>query len=148
VTVADWSYPHRDLGERAIREGSPILRPVVPPKVEALSEDLLAVVDSGSPISVADEQLFKWLGVDLRTTQPLYEVPLSLGSNFNRIPMYEVELSLRPPDGVEAVVVKWKLHLGGRPNWKLPFAVLFGQQGWFDRFPTTIDRIQTTVHTG
>jgi hypothetical protein len=107
----------------------------------------LAVVDSGSPISVADAQLFEWLGVDLLTAQPLYEVPLSLGSNFNRIRMYEVELSLRPPDDVDASVVKWKLHLGARPNWKLPFAVLFGQQGWFDRFPTTIDGTQTTVHT-
>lgn len=142
----DWSYPHRDLGERPIREGSAILRPVVTLKVEVLSEDLLAVVDSGSPISVADAQLFEWLGVDLLTAQPLYEVPLNLGSNFNRIPMYEVELSLRPPDDIEAELVRWKLHLGARPNWKLPFAVLFGQQGWFDRFPTTIDGTQTTVH--
>jgi hypothetical protein len=147
VLPTDWSYPHRDLGERAYREGFAILRPVVPLKVDVLSEDLLAVVDSGSPISVADAQLFKWLGVDFARTEPLYEVPLNLGSVFNRIPIYEVELSLRPPDDVQAEVVRWKLHLGARPNWKLPFAVLFGQQGWFDRFPTTIDGTETTVHT-
>jgi hypothetical protein len=47
VLPTDWSYSHRDLGERAIREGSAILRPVVTIKVEALSEDLLAVVGGG-----------------------------------------------------------------------------------------------------
>ena len=50
--------------------------------------------------------------------------------------MYEVELSLLPPDDdVEAESLKWTLHLGARPNWRLPSAVLFGQQGWFDHFP-------------
>jgi hypothetical protein len=39
----------------------------------------------------------------------------------------------------------WTLHLGARNNWHLPFPVLFGQRGWFDQFPTTIDAESTTV---
>ena len=42
-------------------------RPTVPLQIGSFSEDLLAVVDSGSPISVADAQPFKWLGVELTT---------------------------------------------------------------------------------
>ena len=113
--------------------------------VAPFSEDLLAVVDSGSPISVADAQLFKWLGVDISMVPPLYEVPLGLGSGFGKVPVFEVELALRPPNDIDDKPVAWKLHLGARSNWRLPFAVLFGQRGWFERFPTMIDSDTTTV---
>lgn len=142
-----WSYPHRDLGEPALPDGSVVSRPTVRVHIEGLSENLLAVVDSGSPISVADAQLFSWLGVDLSTADPLYEVPLSLGSTFGRIPVFGVTLSLRSPEESDRQLISWNLHLGARPNWRLPFAILFGQRGWFDRFPTTIDRSHTIVHT-
>ena len=140
-----WSYDHRDLGEPALPDGSLVCRPVVPLIVAPFSEDLLAVVDSGSPISVADSQLFKWLGVDISRVKPLYEVPLGLGSGFGMVPVFEVELALRPPNYIDHKPVAWKLHLGARANWRLPFAVLFGQRGWFERFPTTIDSDSTVV---
>jgi len=96
VAEVRWSYDHRDLGEPALPDGSLVCRPVVPLIVAPFSEDLLAVVDSGSPISVADSQLFKWLGVDISRVKPLYEVPLGLGSGFGKVPVFEVELALRP----------------------------------------------------
>ena len=139
-----WSYDHRDLGEPPLPDGTPIRRPVVPLAVAPFTEDLLAVVDSGSPISVADAQLFKWLGVDITTVRPLYEVPLGLGAGFGKVPMFEVVLALRPPNEFDEPV-SWSLHLGARSNWRLPFAVLFGQRGWFDTFPTTIDASTTTI---
>jgi hypothetical protein len=122
-----------------------VLRPVVTVGIPSLSESLLAVVDSGSPISVADWQLFKWLGVDLESTEPLYEVPLGLGASFNKVPVFQVELALSPPEGRDGGPLTWTLHLGARANWRLPFAVLFGQRGWFDRFPTTIDSESVVV---
>jgi hypothetical protein len=145
VGASTWNYPHRDLGEQALPDGSPIRRPTVRVHMEGLSENLLAVVDSGSPISVADSQLFRWLGVDLSTAVPLYEVPLSLGSAFGRVPVFGVTLFLRPPEDSNRELISWDLHLGARPNWRLPFAILFGQRGWFDRFPTTIDATNTAV---
>jgi hypothetical protein len=36
--------------------------------------------------------------------------------------------------------------VAARDHWRFPFAVLLGQRGWFDRFPTTIDATHTTVH--
>ena len=106
---------------------------------------LLAVVDSGSPISVADARLFQRLGVDTEPDQPLYDVPLTIGGGDGRIPVYAVELMLVPPGSIAGSPVLWSLHLGARARWHLPFAVLFGQRGWFDRFPTTINATTTTV---
>ena len=145
MTEVWWSYDHRDLGEPALPDGSRVCRRVVPLIVAPFSEDLLAVVDSGSPISVAEWQLFKWLGVDISRVRPLYEVPLGLGSGVGMVPVFEVELALRPPNDIDHNPVAWKLHLGARANWRLPFAVLFGQRGWFERFLTTIDSDSTVV---
>jgi hypothetical protein len=85
------------------------------------------------------------MGVDLDTVEPLYEVPLTLGGGSHRLPVYSVELLLQPPPGSQDEPISWTLQLGARENWKLPFAVLFGQRGWFDRFRTTIDGIATSV---
>lgn len=140
-----WTYPHRDIGEPPLPDGTPVRRPTVPVQIPSVSEDLLAVIDSGSPISVADAQLFKWLGVDLANAEPVYEIPLGLGASFGTVPVFHVRLKLRPPAGTNAGPFEWNLKLGARSNWRLPFAVLFGQQGWFDTFTTTIDADTTIV---
>ena len=106
---------------------------------------LLAVVDFLSPISVADARLFDRLGIDTDNDEPLYEVPLTGGGGFGRIPVYAVELLLKPPASSTEPPLPWTLHLGARTGWHLPFAVLLGQRGWFDQFPTTIDGHSTTV---
>jgi hypothetical protein len=139
VPTTIWTYPHRDIGEPPLPDGTPIRRPFVPLQVPLVSEDLLAVIDSGSPISVADAQLFKWLGVDIANATPVYEIPLGLGASFGTVPVFQVNLTLRPPDGTDGEPFTWDLKLGARTNWRLPFAVLLGQQGWFDQFRTTID---------
>ena len=101
---------------------------------------------SGSPVSVASADLFGWLGVDLDVTQPLYEIPLSVGGRFDRTPVFRVELGLRPPDDQpDQPAIVWTLELGARPGWRLPFAVLLGQRGWFDNFATRIDATTSTV---
>jgi hypothetical protein len=61
------------------------------------------------------------------------------------VPVYEVEMELRAPGDNEDAPVRWRFHLGARSNWRLPFAVLFGQRGWFERFATTIDGTATSV---
>lgn len=73
VPTTIWTYPHRDIGEPPLPDGTPIRRPSLTLQIPSVSEDLLAVVDSGSPISVADAQLFKWLGVDITDATPVYE---------------------------------------------------------------------------
>jgi hypothetical protein len=37
------------------------------------------------------------------------------------------------------------LDSGARPRWRLPFAVLLGQRGWFNQFPTRIDARMSAV---
>jgi len=83
--------------------------------------------------------------VNIAVDRPLYEVPLGLGSGFGAVPIFGVELTLRPPSRVLDDPIVRRMHLGARGNWRLPFAVLLGQRGWFDRFPTTIDARSTTV---
>ena len=141
-----WQYGHRYLGEEALPDGQPVLRPIVTVGVSGLTEEYEALVDSGSPISIASSELFGKLGIDLSVDEPLYEVPMGVGGVFARIATYEVELELLPPPEVVAPAVKWRLHLGSRTNWRMSFSVLFGQHGWFDQFPTTIDGMATTVH--
>ena len=94
---------------------------------------------------MADARLFQRLGIDTERDQPLYDVQLTIGGGDGRIPVYAVELMLVPPESIAGSPVLWSLHLGARARWHLPFAVLFGQRGWFDRFPTTIDATATTV---
>lgn len=79
-----WIYDHQDLGEPPHVDGSPILRPVVPLIVAKELPAMLGVLDSGSPISVANADLFTWMGIDVATADPLYEVPLSVGGGFER----------------------------------------------------------------
>ncbi len=140
-----WAYAHVDLGEPHLPDGSIVRRPVVTVAPVNSAQILLAVVDSGSPISVADARLFQRLGIDTERDKPLYDVPLTIGGGDGRIPVYAVQLMLVPPGSIAGSPVPWSLHLGARTRWHLPFAVLFGQRGWFDRFPTTIDATTTTV---
>lgn len=140
----NWTYPHQDLEESSYPDGSPILRPVVPLEVASDVPSLPGVIDSGSPLSVANATLFGRIGIDIDTDSPLYEVSLGVGGRYLPVPFFEVELALRPPtDGDEPV--RWLLPLGARRSWRLPFAVLLGQRGWFDRFPTRIDADTSTV---
>jgi hypothetical protein len=122
-----------------------IRRPVVTVVAPGSPQKLQAVVDSGSPLSVADALLFPRLDVDLERAEPRFVVPLTIGRTTSPMPVYEVEFSLLPPAASSAAPVSWRLQLGARRNWHLPFTVLFGQRGWFDRFPTTIDADTTTV---
>ena len=140
-----WSYPHEDLGEPLHVDGSPIIRPVVPAVVADGLPAVLGVLDSGSPVSVVNADLFNWLCLDIDTTDPIYELPLSLGGGFESMPVFDVELRLRSPDDSEPESIPWRLELGARPRWRPPFAVLLGQRGWFDRFPTRIDATMSTV---
>jgi hypothetical protein len=146
--LSQWIYEHHDLGEPALPDGSPVRRPLVPLHVPGQRRNFLGVIDSGSPISVADASIFELLGIDLGHDEPLYSVPLGLGGGFGSTAVYEVELELRPPKDVLIDAVRWRLHLAARPGWRLPFAILLGQRGWFDRFPTTIDGTQTSVNIG
>jgi hypothetical protein len=127
-------------------DGSPILRPCVL-VAAALSGDAYAgVVDSGSPITVADPAFVAEAGVDLATAEPVMEVPLGMGASFGRVPMFEMRVTLLSPHSVYDETVSWSLLVAARDHWHLPFAILLGQRGWFDRFPTTIDATHTTVH--
>jgi hypothetical protein len=144
--VADWTFAHRDLDEPHLPDGSRIMRPCVEVS-NARTDDLyVGVVDSGSPITVADPAFVREAGVDLDTDEPVMEVPLGLGANFGRVRLFEIEVELLAPFGLDEPPVRWRALVGARPDWRLPFAVLFGQRGWFDRFPTTIDATGLTVH--
>lgn len=145
--MTDWIYPHRDLDEPPYPDGSPVLRPVVPVVVSSGLPAVLGVLDSGSPASVADATLFDMLGVDLERDEPLFEIPLTFGGRFAPTPVFEVRLWLQPP-AAGAEPVAWRLPLGARRGWKLPFGVLLGQRGWFDRFPTRIDASTSSIEIG
>jgi hypothetical protein len=134
-----WAYTHADLDEPRLPDGTIVRRPVATIAIPGSRQALLAVVDSGSPLTVADALLFPRLGIDLDNDEPVFSVPLTIGRNTNAMPVYEVELVSLPPEASSAAPITWRLQLGARPNWHLPFTVLFGRRGWFDRFPTTID---------
>jgi hypothetical protein len=96
-------------------------------------------------VSVANADLFGWLGIDIEQAEPVYEMPLSVGGGFETTPVFEVELRLRAPSDGQAESIPWRLELGARRRSRLPFAVLLGQRGWFDRFPTRIDAATSAV---
>jgi hypothetical protein len=145
--VADdwWRYEHLDLNEASLPDGSAVRRPVVTVGAHGSEREYVAVVDSGSPVSVADARIFTSLGIDLGSDSPIFEVSVGVGGQYSKVPVYEVELDLRSPPGQPSETVTWRLSLGARSGWRLPFSVLFGQRGWFDRFPTTIDATATSV---
>ncbi len=142
--MATWTYRHVDLEESPYPDGAPIMRPVVPLMRAPGTAQLRGVIDSGSPISAANASLFGQFGIDIDTDPPLFELGLTVAGLFARAPVFEVTLWLHPPaPGEEAV--SWQLPLVARRSWRMPFAVLLGQRGWFDRFPTRIDGTTSTV---
>lgn len=120
-----------------------IRRPTVPLIFPPLP-DALGIADSGSPISIAAVDFFGLIGVDVDNDEPVYELPNSVGGRYASTKLFDVELTLRPPTD-DLPTLRWRLLLGARPNWPIPAPVLFGQRGWFDRFPTKIDATTTTV---
>lgn len=141
-----WSYPHRDLDEPRLLDGLPIARPCVEVSTGTTNHVYLGVVDSGSPICVADPAFVAEAGIDLYRTKPVIEVQLGMGAALSWVPMFEVRLSLLPPEDVDALPRAWSLLVAARGDWRFPFALLLGQRGWFDTFTTTIDASATTVH--
>jgi len=139
-----WTYSHLSLDESPHPDGTQILRPIVPLTLAAETTPLTGVVDSGSPISAANAALFGDMGIDIDNDEPLYEVGLTIGGRSARAPVFAVTLWLHPPDPGERAV-SWRLPLMARRAWTFPFAVLLGQRGWFDRFPTRIDATSTVV---
>ena len=144
--MSTWTFAHRDLDEPHFPDGSPILRPCVEVSPTATDAVYLGVIDSGSPITVADPAFLIAAGIDLDKDQPVVEVPLGLGATFARVPLYRVDLELIPPVGMDEPAHRWTLLVGARTGWRLPFTVLFGQRGWFDLFPTTIGADDISVH--
>jgi hypothetical protein len=141
-----WTYAHRNLKEPQLPDGSPVLRPCVTVAPVGGDDRVVAVVDSGAPLSIANPALFAKMGIDVAAATPIMEVPLGIGASSGRVPVFEVELNLMPPPGAQQAPQRWTLQLGVRAGWRLPFTILLGQRGWFDRFATTIDAKQTIVH--
>ncbi len=140
-----WTFPHVSLDEPRLPDGSVIRRPVVPLSARTRSAtQMQGVIDSGSPISAANATLFADLGIDIDRDEPVHEVSLTVGGQFARAPVFEVTLWLHPPTPSEEAIA-WQLQLVARRGWRLPFAVLLGQRGWFDRFPTRIDATTSVV---
>jgi hypothetical protein len=146
MTAATWRYAHQDLDEPHLPDGSSIMRPCVIVSTGADDSLFLGVVDSGSPVTVADSAFLAEAGIDIATDEPVMELPLGLGATFGRVPVFEVGLQLVPPDDVDAAPRPWRLHVAARPIWRLPFTILFGQRGWFDTYTTTIGARDTLVH--
>lgn len=101
-----WRYPHRDFSEALLPDGASVRRPAVTVKATGAAMDLVAVVDSGSPISIPDSGVFEDFGIDPEHDDPLYEVPLGFGGTFGRVPVFEVELELLPPPAIRARAVR------------------------------------------
>lgn len=102
-----WVYAHQDLGELVHVDGSAMVRPVVSLDVVAGMAAVLGVLDSGSPISVANADLFALLGVDIDVDEPV-------GRGFEKTPVFRVELRLCTPGDDDDAVVPWSLELGSR----------------------------------
>lgn len=142
--MTHWVYPHLDLEEPPLPDGTPILRPVVPLMRAPGTAQFPGVIDSGSPICAADARLFTQFGIDIDNDQPLFELGLTIGGQFARAPVFQVTMWLHPPSD-DGDAIAWQPPLLARRNWRLPFAVLLGQRGWFDRFPTRIDAATSTI---
>ena len=139
-----WVYQRQDLGEPRFPDGTVVRRPVVTVRASTTGPDYPGVVDSGSPITVASEDLMAEAGIDLGRADPIMEVPFGFGRGARPVAVFTVQLELVPPDD-DGTSFIWTLPVGLITGWRLAFPILFGQLGWFDTFPTTIDRTTTVV---
>ncbi|MEX2627087.1 MAG: hypothetical protein WD225_09385 [Ilumatobacteraceae bacterium] len=104
------------------------------------------MIDSGSPISLADPVVLRACGVEAAVAPPRMVLPLNLGTRSTAVTLFEVRVALVPPVN-QAPPIVWTSLLGARPGaWQLPFSFLLGQRGWFDRFTTTISDSDVEVH--
>lgn len=128
-----WVYPLRDLGESALADNSPVMRPTVPLLTQR-AERHLGVIDTGSPVSVTSIGVLRRAGVNV-DGDPLMEVPLGLGGRFDNVPVFALSLGLLSPDGSK--VEEWSMQIACLRYWRFGFDILLGQRGWFDTFTTT-----------
>jgi hypothetical protein len=72
-------------------DGTPIMRPCVEVTTGSWGVAHVGVVDSGSPITVADPAFVTAAGIDISSQEPVMEIPLGMGAAFGRVPMFGIE---------------------------------------------------------
>jgi hypothetical protein len=116
------------------------LRPVVPLSLSHLGEPtprVEALVDSGSERVLAAPSLARTLNIDLEGAVP---VKIGIGGASQMVRFASVELrlyrSLLVDD--EDPVVEWTADVGFFSEWRPPYAVVLGRDGFLDRFTMTM----------
>jgi hypothetical protein len=126
----------------------PLLRPVVVVRLvgeHVGSVNLAGLVDSGSDHVVAAPWVAQDIGV---TPDPSREITLKIGGAARRVRFADVTVQLFPPGtglfegGYEPGLAReWQAQVGFFTQWDSPpWAIVFGQVGFFDHFTVTLNR--------
>jgi hypothetical protein len=97
MALADpWIYPYTDFGEGTGKLDRPLLRAVVQVGTPSSSSSFAAIVDTGGPLTVVASGVLLSGGDPIDTGRTML---LRLGGTSNEVPLYELTLEIRPPQG-------------------------------------------------
>jgi len=131
-----WRYPYL-LDVPRQRE---VLRPTVRVRIVGSFPSFIedALVDSGSEHTLIAPFLAEDAGVDLE--HPNYEASIGMGGAVHDVRFADVTLRLQSPGDDDDDYFEWQAEIGVPDVWRIPFPVLLGQHGFFDRFTITMHR--------
>lgn len=99
-----------------------------------------ALIDSGSEYTLAGPWIPQTVGVT-----PTDEVAIGIGGQDRLVTFADVTLRISRYGTNDQEFVEWRTEIGFFKEWDPPWAILFGQLGFFDQFTVTMHRGAMTV---
>jgi hypothetical protein len=131
-----WIYPYTDFGEGAGKLERPVLRAVVQVGTPEGTSSFAAIVDTGGPLTVVARGVLLSGGDPVDTGRTML---LRLAGASNEVPLYELTLEIRPPNGSNGVdPIQWRSVVAVLSPWPHQgTAIILGQSGFIENFTVT-----------
>lgn len=141
-----WLYPYQDDGPRLDRiVRRPIVSTALVGNTGEVSDGLYALVDSGCAHILAAPWVADAVGVDPKSSRQVLD--LGIGGRTVKVRFADLRVRLLAPGGTDDQFIEWQAEVGFVDQWRPTFAMLLGQQGFFDQFTVTMSHIafQTAI---
>lgn len=132
-----WVYPYQEDGPRL---DSIVRRPIVSAALAGpsggVSSGVYALVDSGCSHILAAPWLALEVGVEPKDS--VRELDLGIGGRTVKARFLDLRIRLLAPGGTDEQYLEWDAEVGFVDHWRPTFALLLGQNGFFNRFTITM----------
>lgn len=137
VPPLPWLYPYQEDGPRLEKI---VRRPVVSAALVGpsgeVSSGVYALVDSGCSHILAAPWLAPAAGVEPKDS--VRETSLGIGGTTGKARFLDLRVRLLAPGGTDEQYLEWDAEVGFVDHWRPTFAMILGQDGFFNEFTVTM----------